>query len=91
MIKLPVLSKATLPNGKKVEGIAGLKKYLLEDHREQYARAFTTKLFTYALGRRLELIDEKSINDLTSKFIESDYRIKNLIHLVVTSKTFQSK
>ena len=91
MIKLPVLSKATLPNGKKVEGIAGLKKYLLEDHREQFARAFTTKVLTYALGRRLELIDEKSINDLTSKFIESDYRIKNLIHLVVTSKTFQSK
>ncbi|MDB4574410.1 DUF1592 domain-containing protein [Akkermansiaceae bacterium] len=91
MIKLPVLSKATLPNGKKVEGIAGLKKYLLEDRREQFARAFTTKLLTYALGRRLELIDEKSINNLTSKFIESDYRIKNLIHLVVTSKTFQSK
>ncbi len=91
MIKLPVLSKATLPNGKKVEGIAGLKKYLLEDRREQFARAFTTKVLTYALGRRLELIDEKSINDLTSKFIESDYRIKNLIHLVVTSKTFQSK
>ncbi len=91
MIKLPVLSKATLPNGKKVEGLAGLKKHLLEDRREQFARAFTTKLLTYALGRRLELIDEKSVSDLTSKFIESDYRIKDLIHLVVTSKTFQSK
>ena len=91
MLKLPVLSKATLPNGKEIEGIAGLKKYLLEDRREQFARAFTTKLLTYALGRRLELIDEKSINNLTSKFIESDYRIKDLIQLVVTSKTFQSK
>lgn len=91
MIKLPVLSKATLPNGKKVEGLAGLKKHLLEDRREQFARAFTTKILTYALGRRLELIDEKSVTELTSKFIESDYRIKDLIHLVVTSKTFQSK
>ena len=91
MIKLPVLSEAILPDGKKIEGIADLKKYLLEDRREQFARAFTSKLLTYALGRRLELIDQKTVNELTSKFIKSDYRIRDLIHLIVASKTFQSK
>lgn len=91
MIKLPVLSEAILPDGKKIEGIAELKKHLLEDRREQFARAFTSKLLTYALGRRLELIDQKTVNELTSKFIKSDYRIKDLIYLIVASKTFQSK
>ena len=91
MIKLPVLSEAILPDGKKIEGIADLKKHLLEDRREQFARAFTSKLLTYALGRRLELIDQKTVTELTSKFIKSDYRIKDLIYLIVASKTFQSK
>jgi hypothetical protein len=91
MIKLPVLSEAMLPDGKKIEGIADLKKHLLEDRREQFARAFTSKLLTYALGRRLELIDQKTVDELTSKFIKSDYRIKDLIYLIVASKTFQSK
>lgn len=91
MIKLPVLSEAMLPDGKKIEGIADLKKHLLEDRREQFARAFTSKLLTYALGRRLELIDQKTVDELTSKFIKSEYRIKDLIYLIVASKTFQSK
>jgi hypothetical protein len=91
MIKLPVLSEAILPDDKKIEGIADLKKHLLEDRREQFARAFTSKLLTYALGRRLELIDQKTVDELTSKFIKSEYRIKDLIYLIVASKTFQSK
>lgn len=91
MIKLPVLSEAILPDGKKIEGIADLKKHLLEDRREQFARAFTSKLLTYALGRRLELTDQKTVTELTSKFIKSDYRIRDLIHLIVASKIFQSK
>ena len=91
MIKLPVLSEAILPDGKKIEGIADLKKHLLEDRREQFARAFTSKLLAYALGRRLELIDQKTVDELTSKFIKSEYRIKDLIYLIVASKTFQSK
>lgn len=91
MIKLPVLSEAILPDGKKIEGIADLKKHLLEDRREQFARAFTSKLLTYALGRRLELTDQKTVTELTSKFIKSGYRIRDLIHLIVASKTFQSK
>jgi len=91
MIKLPVLSEAILPDDKKIEGIADLKKHLLEDRREQFARAFTSKLLTYAHGRRPELIDQKTVDELTSKFIKSDYRIKDLIYLIVASKTFQSK
>lgn len=91
MTKVPVSPVSILPDGRDVEGIADLKKYLLENRREQFARAFSSKLLTYALGRRLELVDESEVDDLTARFIKSDYRIKDLIHLVVASKTFQSK
>ncbi len=72
-------------------GITDLKKYLLKNRRTQFAKAFTRKLLTYALGRSLELTDEQAVEELTREFIESDYRIGNLIQLVVASDPFQSK
>ncbi|MEO1836973.1 MAG: DUF1585 domain-containing protein [Akkermansiaceae bacterium] len=68
-----------------------MKKYLLKNRRTQFAKAFTRKLLTYALGRSLELTDEQAVEELTREFIESDYRIGNLIQLVVASDPFQSK
>lgn len=91
MIKLPVLPEATLPDGRKIDGAKDLKKYLLENRRDQFARAFTTKLLTYALGRRLELVDEQAVDELNTRFIDSGYRLQDLIHQVISSKTFQSK
>ena len=91
MDKLPVEAAATLPGGHEVTGIADLKSYLLENKKEQFAKAFTSKLLTYALGRRLEITDEKAVDELTHQFIECDYRIKPLIQLVVASETFQTK
>ena len=91
MDKLPVEAAATLPGGHEVTGIADLKSYLLENKKEQFAKAFTSKLLTYALGRRLEITDEKAVEELTHQFIECDYRIKPLIQLVVASETFQTK
>ena len=89
--KLPVLTESTLPDGTEVNGFTDLKTYLVQKKPEQFARAFTSRLLTYALGRRLELVDEKTVDTLTEKFIASDYRIESLIHLVVADKTFQTK
>ena len=91
MNKLPVETETTLPDGHKIGNIADLKNYLLENRKDQFARAFTSKLLTYALGRRLEITDEKTVEDLTRKFIANNFRIKPLIQLVVASKTFQTK
>jgi hypothetical protein len=91
MVRLPVLPESTLPDGSDITGIKDLKKYLISERKDQFAKAFTSKLLTYALGRRLELTDEKMVEELTAKFITDHYRIKKLIHLVVASESFQSK
>ncbi|MEJ6644890.1 MAG: DUF1588 domain-containing protein [Akkermansiaceae bacterium] len=91
MNKLPVMAESTLPDGTSVNGFTDLKTYLVEKRHGQFARAFTSRLITYALGRRLELVDEKTVDKLTEKFIASDYRIEALIQLVVADKTFQTK
>ena len=87
----PVVSETALPDGTKVASLDELKKYLLADRRKQFARAFVSKLLTYALGRSLELTDEKTVDELTAKFIAGDYRIAPLIQLVVSNELFQSK
>ena len=91
MAHQPVVSETTLPDGSAVVGAAGLKKYLLEHRRPQFAKALTAKLLAYSLGRTLELTDKKTVAELTAKFVESDYRIGDLIQLVVASDPFHSK
>ncbi len=66
-----------------------LTGYLLRHKSRQFARALTAKLLTYGLGRSLELADEETVDDLTARFIESDYRLQQLITMIVTSKPFR--
>jgi len=87
----PVITNATLPDGYELAGVEDLKVYLLEHRRRQFARAFTSKVLAYALGRSLELTDRETLDAVTGQFVEADYRIPQLIQLVVASELFQSK
>ena len=51
---------AVLPTGVSVEGVASLKRALLDDE-ERFVRAFTEHLFTYAIGRPPTLADERAL------------------------------
>lgn len=87
----PVESETSLPNGKKLDGMTGLKDYLLKVKREQFARAVVVKVLTYALGRSLELADESTVDQLTAQFAKSGYRLSNLIVAIVQSERFRNK
>lgn len=84
-------ARATLPDGHKVNGVADLKAYLLSEKRDQFARTLVRRLMGYALGRSLELSDHDTIDELTGKFIASDYRLQKLVHLIVKTREFRSK
>ena len=45
----------------------------------------------YSLGRSLELSDRETVDTITAQFIEGDYKLKNLIQLIVASDAFGSK
>lgn len=89
--KLPVNSVDTLPDGQELNGIDGLRTYLLQHRKEQFARALVARLLTYALGRELELTDEQAVDDLTKKFVKNDYRLRDLVKQIVASDAFQTK
>ena len=89
--KKPVSAETILPGNHEISGLADLQKYLLNERREQFAKALVTKLLTYALGRSLKLADEPLIEELSAKFTKDDYRLSGLMKNIVTSRPFLSR
>jgi len=87
----PVDAAAFLFNKQPLEGMQGLKRYLLEERQDQFARAMVRKMTTYALGRPLSFSDHAEVEDLAAKFRKKGDRLGDLIYLVTQSGIFNSK
>ena len=87
----PVDATSELYNRQTLAGIDGLKRYLLTDRQDQFARAMVHKLTAYALGRPLSFADRADIDSLTAQFRRRDDGLGDLIHLIVGSNIFNSK
>ncbi|MFN5290654.1 MAG: DUF1592 domain-containing protein [Planctomycetia bacterium] len=87
----PVDATSELFNRHTLAGMDGLKRYLLMDRQDQFARAMVHKLTAYALGRPLTFGDRMDIDQLTARFRQHDDRLGDLITLVITSNIFNSK
>ncbi|GAB5405563.1 MAG: DUF1592 domain-containing protein [Aureliella sp.] len=82
---------STLPNEATIDGVQGLKEYLVSQRRDQFVRATVEKLASFALGRQLAFSDRASITDITNKVTESGGGVKTMVICLVTSELFQSK
>jgi len=69
----------------------GLKRYLLTDRQDQFARAMVHKMTAYAVGRPLSFGDRADIDNLTGQFMRRGDRLGDLIHLIINSDIFNSK
>ncbi len=88
---VPVDASSELFNHQTLAGMDGLKRYLLADRQDQFARAIVHKLSAYALGRPLSFGDRADIDDLTGEFRRREDKLEDLIHLIVSSHLFNSK
>ncbi len=79
-----------LKSGRSFETLEGFKAALLAE-KEKFARAFTEKLLTYALCRPVGYVDHKTVDQLTTRLADDDYRIQTLIQAIVASESFRSK
>ena len=87
----PVDATSQLFNKQTLDGMEGLKRYLLTDRQDQFARAMVHKMTAYALGRPLSFADRAEIDNLTSQFRKQEDRLADLVHLITRSKIFNSK
>lgn len=87
----PVDASSVLFNGQSLDGIDGLKRYLLTHRQDQFCRSLVYKLATYALGRPLSFGDRAAIDQITSDLRKKEDRLGTLITLIVTSELFRSQ
>ena len=83
----PIDATATMPNGRTVAGMAGLRALLLE-RPGQFAGTVTEKLLSYALGRGLEHTDKPIVRAIVRDAAAADYRWSALIGGIVKSPAF---
>ena len=57
-VNTPIDTTATTMDGVKLDGIDGLRNYLLTVRRDAFLRQFCKKLLGYSLGRSVQLSDE---------------------------------
>ncbi|MCE9603504.1 MAG: DUF1592 domain-containing protein [Planctomycetia bacterium] len=86
---LPIDTAAKLANGTQFDGLEGLRKYLLEQRREDFLRQFCRKLLGYALGRSVQLSDKPLLETMLARLKADEYKVGIAIELVVGSPQFR--
>jgi hypothetical protein len=77
-----------LPNGVRVNGVAGLRQALLE-RSDLLVQTLIGKLFVYALGRGLSYQDAPAVRQILRNARAQDYRFSSLISGIVNSAPFR--
>lgn len=89
--KAPVLDvRGKFPDGKTFSTLEEYKAGLMAQ-KDKFARAFSTKLLTYALGRPVGYTDHEVVDSLAAALKKNDYRFQPLIHAIVASEPFNTK
>ena len=84
-------ASSLLFNKQKLDGMDGLKRFLLQNRQDQFVRAMVHKMTTYALGRPLTFADHSSIDTITADVRRQGDGLATMIQLVATSELFRSK
>lgn len=79
-----------LTDGSKFKGPKELKA-ILRAKKDDFARCFTEKMLTYALGRGLEPYDKCAVDDIVAALAKDGYKFSTLIQQVVASDPFQKR
>jgi len=87
----PIDSKSVLPDGNEVDGIQGMKDYILKFKTEDFTKSIVKNLFSYANGRDVGFADEKEIKYIVDKVMEDNYSFKTVIKEIIYSPSFYKK
>lgn len=82
-------SSGTLPSGETFKDPRALRRLLISVRQEQFARTFTGKLLTYALGRGLEESDEPVLTAIGAELTTRGMRSSAIIEGIVISLPFR--
>ncbi len=85
-----IISTTQLDNGVLIDGPTGLKEYLSQE-KEKFAKTFSRKMLSYAMGRGIVFTDTRVLKHLTDILLESDFDSEALVLALVNSYPFKNR
>ena len=79
----------TLEDGTAITSLRDLKAYILDAKVEAFSRGFVESLVQYAVGRRLDPLDDLTVEAARRAFVDSGYDFAALLEAVATSASFK--
>lgn len=84
-------ASSELFNRETLNGMNGLKRYLLENRQDQFVSALVNKATTYALGRPLKFSDQADLDAIAAEVRKQGDGLGTLLLVVAMSELFRSK
>ena len=78
-------------NNEPLNGMDGLKRFLLKNRQDQFIQAVTHKMMVYALGRPLTFSDRAGVEEIAGRVRREGDGLTTLVKQIVTSELFRSK
>ena len=82
-------TRTTLPDGTEIDGLTGLRDYLVKKRRDAIFRQFYRKLLGYSIGREVQLSDQPLLNEMQDRMAENGYRFSVAVDMIVRSRQFR--
>lgn len=86
---LPIDSRTRTADGTELDGLEGLRTYLLTTRRDAFERQFCRKLLGFALGRSVQLSDQPLIDEMLKQLAANEHGVGTAVELIVRSRQFQ--
>ena len=85
----PIEVKTKVMDGSEIDGLDGLRHYLLTKRHDAFLKQVCRKLLGYSLGRGVMLSDGPLISEMIGQLKKHDYRINAAIETIVRSRQFR--
>ncbi len=84
---IPINTESAMADGRTFKDPEELKGILMED-KAKFAKNFSRKMLSYAIGRRVEFIDSPSLDRLTNELINNNFDSQTFMLELVSSYPF---
>ena len=85
----PIDTAADLPDGTHVDGLAGLRSYLVTQRKDQFLRIFLPQAARLRPGRGVQLSDQPLVDEMLAQLAQHDYRFSTAVETIVRSQQFR--
>lgn len=82
-------TETRLKDGSEIDGLNGLRDYLVRDRSEDFREQFCRKILGYALGRGVQLSDEPLIKSILEKTRGDNDHVQAVVEAIVLSSQFR--